>query len=52
MIREEAEKEKVIILDCSYLKPFIEEWWDRSDRDIKRMENKEQLKYLLTDKLK
>lgn len=50
MIREEAEKEKVIILDCSYLKPFIEEWWDKSDRDIKRIENKEQLKHLLTDK--
>ncbi|MGC1854335.1 MAG: hypothetical protein WA659_03070 [Candidatus Aquirickettsiella sp.] len=51
-IREEAKKEKVITLDCSYMKPLIEEWWNKSNRDIKNIETKEQLKDLLIDKFK
>lgn len=52
MIREEAEKEKVILLDCAYMQPIIEEWWDKSDRNIKRLETKEQLKCLLIETFK
>ncbi len=52
MIREEAEKEKVIMLDCAYLQPLIEQWWDNSDRDIKRLDTKEQLKRLLINTFK
>jgi len=51
-IRQEAEKEKVIALDCSYMKPFIEEWWKKSNHDFKSIETKEELKSLLIDKFK
>lgn len=51
-IREEAEKEKVIALDCTYMQPFIEEWWNKSTRDFKSIAAKEQLKNLLLEKFK
>ncbi len=50
-IREEAEKEKVVTLDCAYMKPFIEEWWAKSKHNIS-IETKEQLKNLLLEKFK
>lgn len=49
-IREEAEKEKVIVLDCTYIKPFIEEWWNSAQHDISNLETKEQLKSLLLER--
>lgn len=49
-IREEAGKEKVITLDCTYMKPIIEEWWNKSKHNANKSEVKEEFKNLLLNK--